>query len=314
MDVRARSDTPPAMTASPPMIQTQGLARSYGGRIAVHALDATVARGEVLGLLGVNGAGKTTTLRMLAGALAATSGAARIAGFDVFEQPLEVKRRVGYLPEVPPLYDDMTVRDHVRYGAVLHGVADDRRAADAALERTGISDVADRIVGHLSKGYRQRVGLALALVHSPQVLLLDEPASGLDPAQRVAMRTLVRELSDGDVTVVLSTHVLPEVEALCDRVLVMHQGRVVARDSMQQFSASRGVRLRVGRPEGLAEALGALEGIDTVDVLDTDTFLVRSDTDVRALVARTAAPHDLLELTREGGLEAAFLRVTGGEP
>ncbi|MCB9682001.1 MAG: ABC transporter ATP-binding protein [Alphaproteobacteria bacterium] len=298
---------------STPSIEVRQLCRSYGPLQALRAVSFTVATGQVVGFLGPNGAGKSTTLRILAGALAATSGQAFVGGVDVAADPLRVKRLLGYLPERPPVHDDMRVRACVRYAAILKGVADPDAATARALARTDLDDVAERLVGHLSKGYRQRVGLAQALVHDPRVLLLDEPTSGLDPAQRTQVRALVRELARGDVTVLLSTHVLGEVEALCDGVVVLHRGQVTAQGPLDALATAAPLRVRVARPAGLAAAVGALPGVARVDVGEPDgTFWVHGDAVPTADVARVAAAHDLLDLTRPGGLEATYLAATGG--
>ncbi len=221
------------------MIEVQGLTKRYGDFMAVDDISFRVERGEIVGFLGLNGAGKTTTMRMLTCYMPATSGSANIAGFDVFEQSLEVRRRIGYLPERPPLYTDMTVRSYLAYVATLSGMArgeiEDR--IDAVEDRCGLADVDGRLIGHLSKGYRQRVGLAQALVHNPDVLIMDEPTSALDPAQRYEIRTLIKELAQ-DHTILLSTHILPEVEDVCERVVIINEGRVVARERIDELSSS----------------------------------------------------------------------------
>jgi len=297
------------------MIEARELTRAYGHTRAVDGLSFTVAPGDIVGFLGPNGAGKTTTMRMLVGALAATSGSARVAGIDVAKDPRGVRSVVGYLPEVPPLYTDMTVRDYLRFAGRLRQVKDPRAEAERVLERVGLGPVGGRLIGHLSKGYRQRVGIAQALVHRPKLLLLDEPVSGLDPAQRVEIRTLIQELAAGDTTIVLSTHVLPEIEALCSRVLILFQGRLVAEDSMQALTARKqGARLRVAAPEGLAEALSALPTVTEVRLLPDGAFEVRSSDDCRAAVAAVAVPFGLLELSASGRLEDVYLQLTQTTP
>lgn len=290
------------------MIVASDLTRRYGNLLAVDGLSFEVGQAEVVGFLGPNGAGKTTTLRMLAGSLAVTEGSVHIGGHAMSTEPRQAKRLLGYLPERPPLYDDMTVRDYVAYAARLHEVAEPIAAAEEAVRRAGVADVIDRYVGHLSKGYRQRVGLAAAIAHQPRVLLLDEPASGLDPVQRVGMRSLLRELAAGEVTVLLSSHVLAEVAEVCDRVLVLHEGRLVGD---HRTDAGTGVRLRVQRPTGLLERLRAVEGVVGVEI-DADAFVVRTSTDVRAELASQAVSHGLLELSEADDLEALFLRLVGG--
>ncbi len=220
------------------MIEVSGLTRRFRDRVAVQDLTFSIDRGEVVGLLGPNGAGKTTTLRLLTGYLPASSGSARVAGFDVFEQPMEARRRVGYLPELPPLYDALPVRAQLAFASELKGLS--RREAAAEAERvaslTGVSEVLDRPTANLSKGFRQRVGIAQALVGDPEVLILDEPTVGLDPFQIREVRDLVRSLG-GRHTVLLSSHLLPEVAMTCTRVLVLHAGRLVGFDTLDALVA-----------------------------------------------------------------------------
>jgi ABC-2 type transport system ATP-binding protein len=214
------------------VIEVQHLTKRYGRLTAVDDVTFRVERGEILGFLGPNGAGKTTTMRILTGFMPPTEGKAVVAGFDVFEQPLEAKRRTGYLPEAPPLYPEMTVREYLDFVARIKGVPKAQRKSrvGAAMERTRVTDVADRHCGKLSKGYRQRVGLAQALLHNPEVLILDEPTAGLDPKQIIETRELIKSLA-GDHTVVLSTHILPEVSQTCQRVIIINKGKVVAVDT-----------------------------------------------------------------------------------
>ncbi len=220
------------------MIEVAHLTKRYRDRVAVDDVSFTVGQGEVVGLLGPNGAGKSTTLRVLTGFSPATSGSVRVAGFDVFEEPLEVKRRIGYLPETPPVYPDLTPRSYLAFCAGLKGLS--RRSVKGHIERVAhlarIEDVLDRVTGNLSKGYRQRVGLAQALLGDPEVLILDEPTVGLDPLQIREVRDLVRSLA-GDHTVLLSTHILPEVAMTCGKVLVLHEGRLVDFDTLDGLIA-----------------------------------------------------------------------------
>jgi ABC-2 type transport system ATP-binding protein len=211
------------MTAAPVLALEQA-SRALAGRLVVRDLNLALAKGEVLGLLGVNGAGKSTTLRMIAGILAPSAGRVRLGGEDLAEHPELARRRIGYLPEVPPVHVELTVAEYLDFCARLHGLAGDARAAaDRAIERCDLGDARRRLIGALSKGYRQRVGLAQAIVHAPELIVLDEPASGLDPVQAERLRELVRELG-ADHAVVLSTHVLPDVVACCDRVAILHEG------------------------------------------------------------------------------------------
>jgi ABC-2 type transport system ATP-binding protein len=219
------------------MIEVQDLTKRYGDREAVKSITFTAARGQVLGFLGPNGAGKTTTMRMLTGFLPPSSGTARIAGFDIFAQSAEVRRRIGYLPENPPLYPDMTVQSYLVFVARLKGVARPRvhAAVGEVIERTGLADVSGRLLAHLSKGFKQRVGLAQALVHDPEVLVLDEPTIGLDPRQIIEIRQLIKTLS-GDRTVILSTHILPEVAQVCDKVVIINDGRLICDDTIANLT------------------------------------------------------------------------------
>jgi len=224
------------------MIEARGLSKRYGDLVAVDGVTFSVRPGEVVGFLGPNGAGKTTTMRMLTGFVPPTDGSATIAGHDIFTDPLAARRAVGYLPETPPLYPEMSVEDYVDYVARLKDVPRARRrgAVDRALERCGLAHVRRRVIGALSKGYRQRVGLAQAIVHDPAVLILDEPTVGLDPIQIREIRALIAELAaegGGKRTVILSTHILPEVEAICRRVLIISRGRKVVDQPLAELTA-----------------------------------------------------------------------------
>lgn len=219
------------------MIEVADLTKRYGAVAAVDGVSFEVNPGEIVGFLGPNGAGKTTTMRILTGFAPATSGRVAVAGYDVHRQPLEVKRRVGYLPENVPLYSEMVVRSYLRYVAEVKGVPRRARAAevDRVVGRCGLADMAHRVIRHLSKGYRQRVGLAQALLNNPPVVILDEPTVGLDPKQIVGIREMIRELAQ-DHTVLLSTHILPEVAMLCQRVVIIHRGRVVRQERMSELA------------------------------------------------------------------------------
>jgi ABC-2 type transport system ATP-binding protein len=224
-----------------PMIEVSHLTKRYRDRVAVDDLSFSVEEGELLGFLGPNGAGKTTTMRVLTGFLPASSGLVKVAGHDVFEEPLEVKRRIGYLPETPPLYPEMTVRGYLRFVATLRGVRRGQLATelDRVADATGTTSVMRRVIQNLSKGFRQRVGIAQALLGSPTVLILDEPTEGLDPIQRAEVRRLIKGLG-GKHTVILSTHLLPEVTMTCDKVLILHQGRLVAFDAISALGQTGG--------------------------------------------------------------------------
>ncbi len=232
------------------MIEVKNLTKRYRDRIAIDGLNFSVNEGEILGFLGPNGAGKTTTMRILTGFLPASEGTAKIAGFDVFEQPMEVKRRLGYLPETPPLYPEMTVRGYLKFVARLKGVPG--RKLESEVDRvsglTGVKLVLGRVIKNLSKGYRQRVGVAQALLNNPPVLILDEPTEGLDPTQRAEVRTLIRGLA-GNHTVILSTHILHEVTMTCEKVLIINQGKIVAFDEIKKLTTAYGQTEQVSLEE-----------------------------------------------------------------
>ncbi|WP_224368414.1 ABC transporter ATP-binding protein [Hyalangium versicolor] len=223
------------------MIEVQNLTKRYRDRSAIEGLSFTVNEGDILGFLGPNGAGKSTTMKILTGFLPPSSGSAKVAGFDVFEQPLEVKKRIGYLPETPPLYPEMTVRGYLKFVAALKRLPG--RGLKAEVDRvaglTGVAEVMDRVIQNLSKGYKQRVGIAQALLGSPPVLILDEPTEGLDPSQRADVRSLIKGLA-GKHTLILSTHILPEVTMTCEKVLIINQGKMVAYDEIRKLASVHG--------------------------------------------------------------------------
>jgi ABC-2 type transport system ATP-binding protein len=220
------------------VIEVQHLTKRYGRFTAVEDVNFRVERGEILGFLGPNGAGKSTTMRILTGYMPASEGKAIVAGYDVFESPVEAKRRTGYLPETPPLYPDMTVRDYLTFVSKIKGVpsAERTQRINTIMERTRIADMSGRLCGRLSKGYKQRVGLAQALIHNPDVLILDEPTAGLDPKQIIETRQLIKDLA-GDHTIILSTHILPEVSQTCQRIVIIAKGKVVAVDTPDNLTA-----------------------------------------------------------------------------
>jgi len=311
------------------VIEVQRLTKRYGRVTAVDDISFRVERGEILGFLGPNGAGKTTTMRILTGYMPATEGKAIVAGFDVFEQPIEAKRRTGYLPETPPLYPEMTVREYLDFVARIKGVPGRERRGriESAIERTRLTEAADRHCSKLSKGYRQRVGLAQAILHNPEVLILDEPTAGLDPKQIIETRELVKSLQ-GDHTIILSTHILPEVSQTCHRVVIINKGRVVAVDTPDNLTSRlRGnetMYLEVDAPEAPATAaFQGLAGVTRVTVADRRNgvvgYEVESATghDVRRELARLVVSNGwgLLELrpTRMS-LEEIFLHLTTEEP
>ena len=218
------------------MIEVSNLTKRYAGRTAVNDMSFTVARGEIVGLLGPNGAGKSTTMRILSCFMPATSGTARVAGFDVFHQSAEVRRRIGYMPENNPLYPEMRVREYLKFRARLKGLGwrRSRERVTTVMEQCGLADVGRRVIGQLSKGYRQRVGLADALVHEPELIILDEPTIGLDPHQIRSVRQLIKSLA-GKHTVLISTHILPEAEMMCSRMLIMFDGKILAADTPENL-------------------------------------------------------------------------------
>jgi len=307
------------------VIEVQHLTKRYGRFTAVDDVSFRVERGEILGFLGPNGAGKTTTMRILTGYMPATEGKAIVDGFDVFDQPIEAKRRTGYLPETPPLYHDMTVTDYLTFVAKIKGVppTERRQRIKAIMERTRIDDVGAKLCGRLSKGYKQRVGLAQALIHNPDVLILDEPTAGLDPKQIIETRELIKGLA-GDHTIILSTHILPEVSQTCQRVVIISKGRVVAVDTPDNLTARlRGTEtLYVQIDAGSADAVVALERVAGVTrVVESDRresiagYEVESEQgrDIRRELSRTVVTNGwgLLELRpMRMSLEDIFLSLT----
>lgn len=255
------------------MIEVEHLTKSYGSGRAVNDISFTVNRGEILGFLGPNGAGKTTTMRILTGYLPATSGTARIAGFDVFEQSMEVRKRIGYLPEQPPLYPEMSVADYLTFVARIKGVEADRvnSRVQEAMRLTNVEDRRDMLIRKLSRGYKQRVGIAQAIVHNPDVVILDEPTVGLDPNQIGEVRKLIKSLA-GEHTIILSTHILPEVEVTCDRVVIINKGQIVAEGAPQSLSSQRsgGQRIHLEVKGGDAELRAALEPVPGVSHIEIE--------------------------------------------
>ncbi|MCD6519395.1 MAG: ATP-binding cassette domain-containing protein [Anaerolineae bacterium] len=304
------------------MIQVEGLTKYYGETLALDNVSFQVNKGEILGFLGPNGAGKTTTMRILTGYMPPSSGQAKVAGFDVFKDSLQVRQRVGYLPETVPLYSEMTVHDYLDFMASIHQVTNREKAIDRVLEACGIGDVRDTIIGKLSKGYRQRVGLAQALIHDPEVLVLDEPTIGLDPRQITSVRQLIKSLG-GERTIILSTHILPEVSQVCQRVLIINRGRIVAEDTTERLTAKLqgGLRIRlqfVQAPEDAETQLRRLEGITAVDKIAPNTFEVTCapDVDKRNELASLAINKGwgLLEMhSLSMSLEEIFLQLTTEE-
>jgi gliding motility-associated transport system ATP-binding protein len=305
------------------MIEAQNLSRRYGDFTAVDGVSFSAADHEILGMLGPNGAGKTTTIRMITGFLPPTSGRVTVAGRDLFESPTEVRRQLGYLPENVAIYPEMRVEEYLAYRARLEGMSgtDARQAIGEAVERCLLLEVRHQIVGTLSKGYRQRVGLAAAILHRPSVLVLDEPTVGLDPKQIIAIRELIRELGR-ERTLLLSTHILPEVELLCDRVVIIDRGRIAAEGTpeslRQSFVGSPGVRVTLKEaPHDAQATLERIAGVSAVEraANDAPTFVLQCAraADPREEVFRTAVARGwvLLELAMERtSLEDVFVRLT----
>ena len=311
------------------MIKVEGLTKRYARNIAVNNISFEVGKGEIVGFLGKNGAGKTTTMRVLTCFLPPTAGKASVAGFDVLDQPLEVKKRIGYLPETPPLYPEMEISTYLTFVAKLKGIpsGEIKKRVDEVCERTAIAAVKSTIIGKLSKGYRQRVGLAQAIIHNPPVLILDEPTSGLDPEQQREARQLIASLS-GDHTIILSTHILSEVEQSCSKVIIINNGAIVVSDTVANLhhrkSASESVRVEVsGAPANqIKQCLEKVAGVASVESRDTrdglEAFEVHSleNYSVRPELARAIvqAGWNLTELRPVGeSLEEIFLELTKSE-
>lgn len=308
------------------MIQVENLTKYYGPRAAIRNLHFSIERGEVIGFLGLNGAGKTTTLKILGCVLLPTSGKVRIGGFDVERDPHEIRRRIGFLPDTPPLYEEMTVGEYLAFVAQLRGVS--RKQARArvveAEEQTALREADGEPISTLSHGFRQRVGVAQALVHKPELLILDEPTSGLDPAQIVEMRALIRQLK-GAHTVLVSSHILPEISQTCDRLLVIQSGEIVAEGTeaelAQRYGASGAVEVELrGGGEQARAAVTAIPGMGAVRILSEDdgvvTLHLEGAAELRPAIARAlvAAGLDLLRLDKGAErLESIFLKLTHGK-
>ena len=309
------------------MIEIQHLTKRYGNKLAVKDASFTIRKGEILGFLGRNGAGKSTTMNIITGYISASSGSVKLDGYDILDNPREVKRRIGYLPEQPPLYMDMTVNEYLRFVCAVKDVKKSMVSSHLGdiTELIGLGEVRGRLIRNLSKGYRQRVGMAQALVGNPEVVILDEPTVGLDPMQITEVRRLIRELGK-DHTIVLSSHILPEVADVCDRLVIIHQGKIVAEDTLEHLTHSeadaRKTRLRIEGPEEeICEALTAIEGIRRVDRLgsreeNTFDFMLETDgeTDVRRTVFSRMAEKGwpiLIQRPMDLELEDVFLQLTG---
>ena len=311
------------------MIEVDQLTKRYGSVKAIDNVSFRVEKGEILGFLGPNGAGKTTTMRILTCFLPATEGTARVGGFDVFTQPMEVKRRIGYLPENPPLYDELTVDSYLEFVAKIKGVDSTIRSKRIAevKDRVSIQEYSGTVIKHLSKGYRQRVGLAQALVHDPEVLILDEPTVGLDPNQITDVRNLIKSLA-GNHTVILSTHILPEVGITCQRVVIINKGRIAAVDTPEnltrQLQGSDRILLSARGPEAAIKGkIQEIQGVLRIESVKQDgdghcEFSIDTELkrDLRSQIARkiVESGYDLLELkTSSMSLEEVFLQLTTNE-
>jgi len=301
------------------MIQVSDLTKDYGARRALYNISFDANQGEIVGFLGPNGAGKTTTMRILTGYMPPTDGTAVVAGYDVVEESLEVRRRVGYLPETVPLYDDMTALEYLKFFADLRRIPNSEQRAYESLESVNLQDRANSYIGTFSKGMRQRVGLAQALIHRPEVLILDEPTIGLDPTQVVEMRSVIRDIGK-DRTVLFSTHILSEAQQICDRVLIINKGKIVAEDTPENLQSrlvgSQRVVLRVrGESDELPGKIKKIKGVRDVEAKQDGSveFEFSSGQDVRPQVAKTIiqAGYDLLEMKSVGmSLEEIFLELT----
>lgn len=302
------------------MIEVRGLSKSYGDRLAIDKLNFSVSKGEVVGFLGPNGAGKSTTMKIITGYMSPSDGEVKVAGFDVFSDPLEVKKRIGYLPETPPVYGDMKVSDYLKFVARIKGVEEDnvRDYVASAIKKTNLSEVENRLIQNLSKGFKQRVGIAQALVSDPEILILDEPTVGLDPKQVMEVRDLIRKLK-GQHTIVLSTHIMSEVQANCDRVIIINRGKIVAEDTLsglsKHLSSGSRVELKVRRGhDSLAKSLKGSEGVLNVQ-LSGAHLLVDIDGNENTLEALASQVVQqgcgLLEMrSQSASLEDIFIQLT----
>lgn len=310
------------------IIEVRGLTKYYGLLAAVRNISFEVRKGEVLGLLGPNGAGKTTTMRLLTCFIPPSSGTAAVAGLDIMKNSLEIRRRIGYMPENPPIYDEMTVRSYLKYVADIKEVPlrEKRVAINRAIELVRLEEVRERIIANLSRGFRQRVGLAQALIHNPEILILDEPTIGLDPKQIIEIRNLIKALAD-EHTIILSSHILPEVSATCNRVVVLNQGEVAAIDTQEELarrvSGSGGLLVEVKGPVvEIEDAIRGIKGVASIDSTPLSDNLSRfeidlaEEADIREELFRLLAGKNwpIMELRRTGvSLEEVFLKLTTEE-
>jgi len=303
------------------VIEVNNLCKNYGERKAIQDINFKISQGDVVGLLGPNGAGKSTTMKIITGFMAPTSGVAKICGFDVFENPVEVKKRIGYLPEAPPVYLDMTVQDYLNFVSDLKLVPSVKKKGlvEKALQKTQLLDVRARLIKNLSKGFRQRVGIAQALVSDPDVLVLDEPTVGLDPKQVAEVRELIKELK-GQHTIILSTHILPEVQATCNRVIIIHNGQIKAEDTIENIEKLNQslitVNVKTKKDMILTSEFKKIAGVERVEEMGTASYRIHiKDEDVLDHIAQQILKSGagLRELTpaREN-LEDVFLKLTYG--
>lgn len=306
------------------MVYVHNLTKRYGSLVAVENLSFRLDRGDVLGFLGPNGAGKTTTMRIITGYMPPTKGTVHIEGVDIFDNPLHAKKLIGYLPENPPLYSDMTVSEYLDFVADIKQVKRKEKKSRIfyVIEKCGLSDVRKRIIGHLSKGYRQRVGIAQALVNNPSVLILDEPTIGLDPLQIIEIRDLIKSLS-GERTVILSTHILPEVTMICSKVIIINEGKMVLEESLDNLAVSlrnsRDLFLRVrGEGDGIKEKIMSVNGVSSVRSVSPGEFVVTHSEgmEIRDELVKLVVDNDLglLELRPlVNTLEEIFMKAISSE-
>jgi ABC-2 type transport system ATP-binding protein len=324
-NIEAISGSNSVTQAVPPnVIEVKSLSKNYGPHVAVDQISFSVRKGEVVGFLGPNGAGKTTTMKMISGFLAPSSGSSMVAGFDIFENPLEVKKRIGYLPETPPLYGEMSVENYLRFVAKIKKVDSDRVSSqvEMAIQKTDLGSVRKRMIQNLSKGYRQRVGISQAIVSDPEVLIMDEPTVGLDPRQVAEVRDLIKELA-GQHTIILSTHILSEVQATCKRIIIINKGKIVAEDTLEslgrRMTGTSRVLMRVGKQdEALLRELRLIAGVIAVRFTAGQMVEIETNGD-KSLAAQLAMKAvssgvGLLEMREETfNLEDMFLKLTTSE-
>ncbi len=306
------------------MIEVRNLTRKYGDYTAVNSISFKIEDGRIYGFLGPNGAGKSTTMNIITGCLAATSGDVLVNGLDIFEEPVKAKKCIGYLPEIPPLYPDMTPLEFLKFVGRAKGMKKTElsEAINVVMEKTGISDVSNKLIKNLSKGYKQRVGIAQAILGNPQVVILDEPTVGLDPKQIVEIRNLIRELGENH-TVILSSHILPEVSEVCDEIIIISNGEIVASDTAEnlinKFNPSTITEVVIkGDPDAAANAVAELDEVKEVEIDDSSSdgtakLVITSDEDIREKLAETFMNNGVLAISMnlsKASLEDIFLEVT----